>query len=319
MELRLATFNLENLGVRPDEDTAAVRAWLPAHIKALRDILRRLDADAVAFQELLDPALLATLLDGLGYPHVAVSENGGPSPLRLGVFSRYPLLEPRPAVIQADFSATDGKTGLEIHVRGPFSRPALEVVWDAPGLRVDLVVVHWKSKIPSATHTEGRETTWASLGQVGEGRLMSEIKRLAQAVELRRVVDRRLAADPEARVAVLGDFNDTLDSEGLRIVRGDARSVQAPLLAQQELLPCELAVPADLRFTQIFRGQREMLDHVLVSRGLVPHFVGARVLNEELVEADDSPPPNGGAGRGWAPNPFTAGSDHAPFVVTLRA
>lgn len=324
MELRLATFNLENLGVRPDEDTAAVRAWLPAHVEALRKTLLRLDADAVAFQEVLDPSLLGPLLDGLGYPHVAISDGGEPSSLRLGVFSRHPLRAPKAVAARVDVSATDGKTGLRIQVQGSFSRPALEVAWCAPSLEIKLVVVHWKSKIPSATRAHTGEERWASLGQVGEGRLMSEVKRLAQAVELRRFVDQCLAANPEARLAVLGDFNDTLDSEGLRILRGDARSVHTPPLTAMELVPCELAIPHDLRFTQIFRGRREMLDHVLLSQGLMPHFVGARVLNEDLSEAEEVPVPaavtesGAGADNGWCPNPFTANSDHAPLVVTLR-
>ncbi|MBI5015107.1 MAG: endonuclease/exonuclease/phosphatase family protein [Deltaproteobacteria bacterium] len=318
MDLRLATFNLENLGLRPDEDTEAVRAWLPVHLTALRAMLRRLDADAVAFQELLDPSLLPALVEGLGYPHIAVADDGGPSPLRIGVLSRYPLRDPAAVATRADLRAADRKSGLTIRVQGAFSRPVLEVRWCLPGLEIYLVVLHWKSKIPSPIGSESGEARWESLAQVGEGRLVSEIKRLAQAVEVRRVVDRHLTENPDACLAVLGDFNDTLDSEGVRIVRGDARSAGAPRLTSQELVPCELAIPRDLRFTHIFRGHREMLDHIFLSRGLMPRFVSARVLNEDLNEAAEGPLPAAEADRGWAPDPFVCGSDHAPFVVTLK-
>jgi len=310
MKLRLATFNVENLGVRPEEDGRETQDWLAAHCRAVRETIRRLDADAVAFQEVLDPGLLLPLLDGLGYPHVVFGEQGA-SPLLLGVFSRYPLLDARSVATGADLSVVDAKTGIEVTVRGAFSRPALQVTWDAPGLRIVLFVVHWKSKIPS--HTPARQTEgefWGSLGDAGEGRLVTEAKRLAQAVQLRRAVDRILRSAPQARLAVLGDFNDGLESEGLRILCGDARACRSPSLAEQELLPCELAVPQDRRFTQLYRGKPEMLDHLLISRALLPHFVDAQILNEFLRESED--------GFGM-PHPNGADSDHAPLVVTFQA
>ncbi|MBE0616638.1 MAG: endonuclease/exonuclease/phosphatase family protein [Proteobacteria bacterium] len=309
MELRLATFNLENLGIRAGEDTPKVRSWLGRHQAALRDTVRRLEADAVAFQEVLDPSLLEPLLDGLDYPHVVVGERAE-SPLLTGVFSRYPLLVPQDVARETDLALQDDKTGLVVGVRGPFSRSVLRVEWDAPGMPTTLLVVHWKSKIPSFTPSRQREgEPWRSLGDAGEGRLLTEVKRLAQAVALRREIDRRFARDPGARLAVLGDFNDILDSEALRIVRGDAQACLSPGLLPQELLPCELSVPAEKRYTQVYRGRPEMLDHIFISRALLPHFHGARVFNEFLRDAEEGPE----AGRS-----ADASSDHAPFAATFR-
>jgi len=309
-ELRLATYNLENLGVRPDEDSPRTRARIPGHLEALRRAIRRLDADAVAFQELVDPELLDPLLDGLGYPHVALAEHG-PSPLRCGVFSRFPLSEARSVAAGIDLEVVDRRAGLEVVIRGAFSRPALQVTWDVPGFPVTLIVVHWKSKIPSYTRElQGQAETdrWQSLGDAGEGRLVTEAKRLAQAVQIRRAVDHLLRRDPEARVVVLGDFNDGLDSEGLRIVAGDARACDSPSLAALELVACEEAIPADRRFTQVYRGRKEMLDHILISQALLPHFAGAEVHNERLRPALEGP--------GF--DPFDAGSDHAPLLARFR-
>ncbi|MHB8762840.1 MAG: hypothetical protein ACYDA8_00630, partial [Deferrisomatales bacterium] len=128
MELRLATFNFENLGLRPGEETPEARAALPGRVEALRRVVRRLDADAVAFQELVDPALLGPLLQGLGYPHLALSDRGE-SPLRCGVFARAPLVDAGPVAAGASIQLTDEKTGFRLAVQGPFSRPALRVRW----------------------------------------------------------------------------------------------------------------------------------------------------------------------------------------------
>ncbi len=309
MDVTLATFNLENLGIRPGEESPEVLAWLGGHQAALRDTIRRLDADAVAFQEVVDPALLGPLLEGLDYPHVALGERGE-SLLRTGVFSRYPLGPARPVAAGTEVSLRDEKTGLEVTVRGPFSRPALQVEWEVPGLATTLLVVHWKSKIPSFTPSRRPAgEPWASLGDAGEGRLVTEAKRLAQAVELRRAVDQLLARDPGARLAVLGDFNDVLEAEALRIVRGDAQACRSPGLLAQELLPCELSIPPEQRYSQVYRGRPEMLDHIFFSRALLPHFVGARVLNEFLRDAEEGPEPGRAA---------DLGSDHAPLVATFR-
>ncbi|GAB4274667.1 MAG: endonuclease/exonuclease/phosphatase family protein [Deferrisomatales bacterium] len=310
MQVRLATFNLENLGVREGDDPHLSRQWLGRHVQALRRTVEAIDADAVAFQELLDPGLLPPLIEGLGYEHVAVGERGS-SPLLTGVFSRFPLRDPHPVAAGIDLCVVDRKTGIEVAVRGAFSRPALQVVWEVPAAPVTLIVVHWKSKIPSYTPARVSEPggePWESLGDAGEGRVVTEVKRLTQALQVRRVVDRHLRHDPRARLAVLGDFNDTLESEALRILMGDARACASPTLTPAELYPCEFAIPPENRYTQLYRGQREMIDHILVTRSLAECLEGARAYNEGLRETVDGP------GFDWE----AEGSDHAPLVATFR-
>ncbi len=305
MPLRLATFNLENLGLRPGEDSPEARARLPGRLDALRALLGRVDADAVAFQELLDPALLPALTAGLGYDHVALAPPGS-SPLRIGVASRHPLGEPRAVAMVSDLALADPRSGFAVRVTGAFSRPALRVTWAAPGLPMTLVVLHAKSKIPTPTPNRSPEGPWPSLADAGEGRLLSEVKRLAQAVELRRALDQLFASEPEARVALVGDFNDALDAATLWIAGGDARAAASPDLAPGELTPCEVALPPERRYTQRYRGRPELLDHLLVSRALAPHVAGVEVFHEGLRDADRPPRPD------------EFGSDHAPLVVTFR-
>lgn len=309
MELRLATFNLENLGIRHGEESRLALERLPRHVEAVRGVLERLDADAVAVQEILAPELLAELAGSLGYPHVVIGERGS-SPLLLGVLSRYPLQAACSVAKRTALSLSDGKTGLTVQLRGDFSRPVLRVVWAVPGFRTTLFVVHWKSKIPSPVPdlAGGANERWRSHAQAGEGRLLTELKRLGQAVELRREIDAALTGEGGGRVVVLGDFNDSLDSECLRILRGDSRSCHTPELVPTELLACEASVPEDRRFSQIYRGQKQMPDHVLISRPLLPHLGSTSIFNEDVEDAVGGP----------VTDPFRVASDHAAVVVTFR-
>ncbi|MDF1552742.1 MAG: endonuclease/exonuclease/phosphatase family protein [Deferrisomatales bacterium] len=309
MDIRLATFNLENLGIRDGEDSPEARTRLSGHLSALRRVLRDLDADAVAFQECLQPELLDPLLDGLGYPHRVVSSPGG-SPLRVGVCSRQPLGPAQEVARATDTSVADPTSGFCLQISGAFSRPVLKVPWQLPGLEIVLFVVHGKSKIPTPTpaRPDPGAGPWPSLGEVSLGRLLTEVKRLAQAVELRRAVDAVLAADPETAVAVLGDFNDVLESEAVRCVLGDAGAVYSPHLESGGLYPCELELPAARRFTQVYRGRREMIDHLLVSRRLRQMLAGVEIHNAGLRDSGATAP---GEGQ-------FVGSDHAPLLAVFR-
>ena len=55
-------------------------------------------------------------------------------------------------------------------------------------------------------------------------------------------------------------------------------------LADRVLTPLELSLPADRRFTVRHYGERLMLDHIMVSRGLLAHFRGAEIHNELLTD-----------------------------------
>jgi endonuclease/exonuclease/phosphatase family metal-dependent hydrolase len=63
----------------------------------------------------------------------------------------------------------------------------------------------------------------------------SEPIRLAEAAELRRLLDAEFAADPNSRVIILGDFNDTRDSRSLGTIFGSGSTAMwAPEAKQTE-------------------------------------------------------------------------------------
>lgn len=89
----------------------------------------------------------------------------------------------------------------------------------------------------------------------------SETKRHEQSRAVRGFVDKLLAADSGARVAVLGDLNDYEFSQTADILVGGSG---ATALTD---LPRTLPLPE--RYTYVFEGNSQVLDHILLSQSLV--------------------------------------------------
>jgi len=85
----------------------------------------------------------------------------------------------------------------------------------------------------------------------------SEARRRDQALAINSFVQRLLEADPEARVVVLGDLNEH-----------EFRAPLAALAGEQLTDLIERIEPAD-RYTYVFQGNSQVLDHILVSRALL--------------------------------------------------
>jgi predicted extracellular nuclease len=86
--------------------------------------------------------------------------------------------------------------------------------------------------------------------------LASETQRVRQAAVLAGFVEAILTADSEALVVALGDFNDF--------------SFSAPLVALQNVGLVDLinTLPANERYTYLYQGNSQDLDHILVSPAL---------------------------------------------------
>ena len=81
-------------------------------------------------------------------------------------------------------------------------------------------------------------------------------ERLAQSAEVRNFIDARLAADPSTNLVVLGDMNEFEFVSPVAVNFGEV------------LENLTLRVPADERYTFIFQGNSQSLDHILVSEAL---------------------------------------------------
>jgi predicted extracellular nuclease len=81
----------------------------------------------------------------------------------------------------------------------------------------------------------------------------TEVQRHQQAAILNAFVDEILAADRDARVIVLGDLNDFQFSQTMDILKGDV------------LVNLYDALPLSERYSYVFDGNSQALDHILVS------------------------------------------------------
>ncbi|RME43744.1 MAG: hypothetical protein D6796_12730, partial [Caldilineae bacterium] len=131
---------------------------------------------------------------------------------------------------------------------------------------------------------------WVSLGGGFE---TTESRRLLQAQWNLDIAAEIQAQDPEANIAILGDLNTFFDAPSIQLMR-DAGFVHV----FDALLPEE-------RYTYIYQGEAETLDHVLVSPALARRITGVTVLH---INAD-FPPANP------ADDSPRRTSDHDPVVV----
>ncbi len=110
----------------------------------------------------------------------------------------------------------------------------------------------------------------------------SETRRHQQAQIINTFVRSLLSAERDAKVIVLGDLNDFEFSHTLKLLAGNVLRNLFETLPQNE------------RYTYIFDGNSQALDHMLVSSGLFASLVKFDVvhINSEFVEqASDHDPP----------------------------
>ncbi len=139
----------------------------------------------------------------------------------------------------------------------------------------------------------------------------SEDQRHLQAQVLRGFVDDLLAADPEARVVVAGDINDFEFSETTDILVGDGT---------EALTDLPRTLPQDERYTYVFDGNSQVLDHILVSPALAAEVTDYDVVhtNAEFAEQVSDHDPQVAELEVDAPEPTTLSLSADRDAVTFR-
>lgn len=251
---RVATYNLENYLDEP----AGNRPRKTAQAKAkIRESLRALRADVLALQEMGAPSALAELraslkADGLDYPfweHV----RGWDTNIHIAVLSRFPIVARRPQTNQSfllfgrRFRVSRGFAEVDIQVDQRYS--------------FTLITAHLKSRrpVPEADETELREQ---------------------EAVLLRERIEAYLAADPDANLIVLGDFNDTKDARSTRTLIGRGRHAlidtrPAERNGDNQASPNPRSEARNISWTHYYGKEDTFsrIDYILVSKGMAREWL----------------------------------------------
>jgi endonuclease/exonuclease/phosphatase family metal-dependent hydrolase len=306
----VATWNLENLFRPGGEYGPTTEEAYENKLAALAEVIRGIGPDVLAVQEVGSSEAIQDLVDRLpGDWHVALSQFLDRREIRVGFVSRLPLDEvddahdfPRPLrPVQVDDSGTSLATT---------NRGVLRVRVTSAGVPVDLVTCHLKSKLltfPGDRFTPRDEGERARFGAY------ALYQRAAEAVTVRSVADGLLDGRGDARpVVVLGDLNDEPAAGTTQILPGPPgseigtdgfdRPDRGDPWRLWNLAPL---VPEERRFTRIFRGRHELVDHILVSQALVRRVARADTIAQLPPSITEFP---------WQRRD-AAGSDHRPLFA----
>lgn len=313
--LRIASFNLENLGEGAGPH-GSERPPLAERLPLLRAQLQRLDADLLCLQEVdaqrsagqrgerHSRRLLALdrLLEGSDYAafHRAVSlDRGGQRPAdrhNLVVLSRWPLL-----AWESIHHRLVPPPRLRLATARPAATEAAELAWDRPLLRVSLRLpggtplhllnLHLRAPLSAPVPGQRRRGGgWSSVGGWAEGFYLAGVKRAGQALEARLVVEELFDLEPEALILVAGDMNATEEEVPLRILRAPADDLETPGLAGRELTALARTLPPERRFSVLHDGRGALYDHLLASPALAARFRRCEIHNEALHDEGALPP-----------------------------
>lgn len=300
----VGTWNLENLYRPGGEFGPPDEATYRAKLEAVAQIITAEAPDALAVQEVGEPEALDDLVAvlGSGWSSVlsAFPDDRG---IRVGFLSRTPaqVVEDVADFPQALAPVQAGDGG---RTTGRMGRSALAVrVAPADGPPLDLVTCHLKSKLLSFPPRPGSTTPRFSTRDEGERARAGAYAlylRAAEAVTVRALADRLLGGDGrEHAVVVLGDLNDEPAAATTQILLGPPGSELGTAGADvpdrgdgARLWNLAPRIPAEQRFTRVYRGRRELIDHILVSRALLDAAQEVRTVSGEsrILSRADGPP-----------------------------
>jgi endonuclease/exonuclease/phosphatase family metal-dependent hydrolase len=279
---RVATYNVENYLDQPTETRHFVK---PAEAKAkIRESIEAMKPDVIALEEMGTTNALLELraslkTDGLDYPfweHVSGSDTN----IHIAVLSRFPIVARHPHT--NDEFLLDGK---RFRVERGFAEVEIQA---ATNFTFTLIAAHLKSQLQTPDADEAEE-------------------RLAEARVLRGIIDAHFKTDPDAKLIVLGDFNDTKDSDAMKEIIGRGRfklTDTRPAERDGDNAPAQPPYfePRNVAWTYFYGADDTYarMDYILLSPAMARDWVRAGTYIPAI--------PNWGIG-----------SDHRPIVATFNA
>ena len=307
-QFSVMTWNVENLFppgsfISPTSQSPVTEEHFNAKVKFIAGFITSLDQkpDVIAFQEIggqtnNDLRSIEALQARLGgeYPHRSISQAPDGRRIRVVFLSRLDLKLPK------DISAfPPGPLGTVPDFGGAsvakMGRGALKVeVEPRVGIGIRLVNVHLKSKLLTFPR-EGGGTAFAPRNE-NERAFAAGIalmRRAAEAVTVRSFINAEMEASPPVHTIVFGDFNDEPLAATSQIFCGPADSDVKSTDQNDPVRIYNLVDAIPLRgidtknflaeterFSRIHEGKGELIDHIMVSKGLV--FVGQDFVAKEV-------------------------------------
>jgi len=278
---RVATYNVENYLDQPTESHSQVKS--AAARAKVRESIRALNPDVLALEEIGSLSALMELraslkAGGLDFPDWELI-SGWDTNIHVAVLSKLPIVARRPHT--NDVFLLDGR---RFRVERGFAELDIRA---APHFTFTLIAAHLKSRRPVAEADEAEQ-------------------RLQEAKILRGIVDKDFAARPNAKLIVLGDFNDLKDSDSIKeiIGRGGFRLIDTrPAERNGDNAPAEnhWFDPRNITWTHYY-GKEDTysrIDYILLSSAMARNWA----TNETYVLTM----PNWGIA-----------SDHRPIVATFK-
>jgi endonuclease/exonuclease/phosphatase family metal-dependent hydrolase len=243
-EFTLATYNILNLFDDVDDPYTVdevMSAKPRKELNTLAKVIRELDADVIAMQEVETRGYLKRFIDVLlpemGYEHVVHFEGNNPRGIDVCLISRIPI-GPVTSYRHVKFPSVD-------NTMRSFERDVLTVTLEPKGGKpFEIWVVHLKSNYGGREHAEPI--------------------RMGEAKEIRRMLDERLKKKSSARIILCGDFNDTWDSDTLKTIVGEGSNAMTTFFE-------ELSEPQRISYN---KGEhRSMIDFILCSPAMAKKYV----------------------------------------------
>ena len=276
--IRVAAYNVENYLDQPTETRRIIKS--PEAKAKIRESIHALKPDVISFEELGSTNALLELRDslkaeGLNFPyweHVS----GFDTNIHVALLSRFPITARRPHTNEnflldgRRFSVSRGFLEVDIQVNSKFS--------------FTLLGAHLKSK--------------RVVSEADEAEL-----RLEEAKLLRARVNAILSANPNANLVVLGDLNDTKDSQSTKAIIGTGKfklldTRPAERNGDDASNPNHRGAPMDVTWTYYYpvEDTYSRIDYILLSPAMARDWMKSETYVLSL--------PNWGIG-----------SDHRPIVA----
>jgi endonuclease/exonuclease/phosphatase family metal-dependent hydrolase len=278
---RVATYNVENYLDQPTESRPYVKS---AEAKAkVRESIRAMNPDVLALEEMGATGALLELraslkAEGLNFPFCDYVE-GADTNIHIAVLSKFPIVARHPHT--NDEFLLDGR---RFYVSRGFAEVKIQA---ALNFTFTLIAGHLKSKLVMPNADEAEE-------------------RLGEANVLRGIIDEHFKANPNAKLIILGDFNDTKDSDSIKEIIGRGKfklTDTRPAERNGDSAPAQPPYfePRNVAWTYFYGADDtySRIDYILLSPAMARDWVKAETYIPTI--------PNWGIG-----------SDHRPIVATFE-